>query len=110
MKSKPSTHEILTDEQVKEIVIDIDTKLYVLNEVVYDKLMEIHEQHTKLKKHFCPELFTDVEVTMGDLMGMMSEAYTKDLGEKLRNHSFPDSVGETQVMKRPELEGPCEKL
>lgn len=107
MESAPMPHQKLTDEEVKQIINDIDTKLYVLNEAVYDQLAIIHELHQKLRQHFCPELYTEVKMSMGDLTSLFANAYTKELSEKLR-------AGEPCRMQRPELpptnpEEACEK-
>lgn len=77
-------NEKLTDDQIKEIINDIDAKLYVINETIYDQLVIIHELHQKLRRHFCPELYTEEKMSMGDLTSLFCHAYTKELSNKLR--------------------------
>lgn len=82
MQSKPCEHLKLTDEQIKGLICEMTTDLHSFKEemqsafeLLEEQIEFMEEKIYRLKRHFCPEKFHEVQVSMGDLTEMMARAY-----------------------------------
>lgn len=89
MESFPCPHQKLTDEQIKDFVCQLTTELHELKSSLNETIGELEEKVYLLKRHFCPEKFTTVQMNMGELSDMFAKAYNTN-------------TGEVQTMKRPD--------
>lgn len=95
MITEPMPHEKLEDSQISIIVCELQAMVHHLNKVYRkfefkeDKelqdsfsktISDMDERVTKLKKHFCPEKFKVMKVTVNELADLM--AYPKEKDER----------------------------
>ncbi len=66
-------------DEIKQLINTVHQEIYVLNEVVYEGLAKLNQMMIELKKHFCPEQFTELEVSMKDLVDQLQESWNQKL-------------------------------
>jgi len=78
MKSYPAPHEKLTEEQIKDIIIGLESihRNMSMQMKIYMEMFE--ENISKLTHHYFPERFSIAEVSMGEL----TEMFSKDQGRE----------------------------
>ena len=75
MKVYPSPHEKLTEEEIKNIIIDLE-HIHNNMSMQMKTYMELFEENiSKLNHHFFPERFSIAKVTVGELSEIMEKAY-----------------------------------
>jgi len=76
MKTEPMPHESLTWEEIKEKICHLQLICFELKKTTRephteDVLNRVCEEITTLKKHFCPEKFSVMKITLAELSDMM---------------------------------------
>lgn len=85
METKQAPHEKLTDEEIKELVSDLTVEVYEIKQHFLEQLEVIESYVYKLKKHFCPEKFQIMSVSIKEMSDMMEYSYDKiDLASPAR--------------------------
>lgn len=100
----------MTEQELKDLVNRIDQKLYILNEVTFEKLCELKEEFQILKKHFVPEQYTEIKVTMGEMMEMMEKNYGNLLEVGSKDFKGHNSSIDAKIFKNPLIENEMLKL
>lgn len=95
MKKEPMPHEKLEETEIKMIICELQaiahhisrsysnrftTSDEELEKDLLTSLGDLSEKITKLKKHFCPEKFSVMKVTVNELAELM--AYPKEKNER----------------------------
>ena len=75
MKSYQSPHEELTEEQIKEIVSHLTVEIRELKEFFDEQLEYLTSCAYKLKRHFCPDKFTTMELKVSDIDDLMLQTF-----------------------------------
>lgn len=99
MKSRQSEHQKLTDEEVKELVCDLTVELMEMKQHFLEQLEAAESYIYQLKRHFCPEKFTTVEVSGADLNDLIMNTYGNiNVGEpmKFQKPEVDDGLAETE--------------
>lgn len=88
MKSRQAEHKKLTEEQIKEHICDLTVELHHFKEdlresvsMLQDQIETMEQRIELLKRHFCPEKFMVMEVSMATLSDMMANAYFDNAGQ-----------------------------
>ena len=75
MKTEPMPHEKLTEEDVKVHICLLQTVIYKCREILEESVFrEMDYRITALKRHFCPEKFSLMKVSVKELSEMIAEA------------------------------------
>lgn len=75
MKSRQAPHQQLTDEEIKEIISDLVVEVHEIKEHFMEQIETIECYLYKLKRHFCPEKFQEMSVSMQDLNELLDQTY-----------------------------------
>jgi len=91
METKQCEHLKLKEEEIKNLVSEISVELYNFKEdlrssfeLLEETLQYTEEKIYRLKRHFCPEKFHEVQVSMNELTEMMAKNYFSNTGEVQR--------------------------
>lgn len=67
MESNPAPHFQLTEEEIKEKICNLCSTIDELKDYVNEVISLLDCELYDLKRHFCPEKFTEVQMTLEDL-------------------------------------------
>lgn len=94
MKSSPAPHEKLTEEQIKDIIIRLESIHHNMSMQMKIYMEMFEENISKLTHHYFPERFSIAEVSMGELTEIFSKSYGND---------FDKFMSPPRRMTRPEV-------
>lgn len=83
MNSQPNKKD-----EIKQLINTVHQEIYVLNELVYESLAKLNQTMIKIKRHFCPEQFTELKVSMKDLIDELQESWNQKLQKFDKTESF----------------------
>lgn len=106
MKSTQAPHETLTEDEIKECIsaltiethnlnIDLKDRIYELTKSFNERYMSIEIKIDHLKRHFCPEKFHVMEVSMGELSDLLEKEYGDAFAGETRRFTRPGVNNET---------------
>lgn len=85
METRPLPHKRLTEEEIKEKISSLCYELHLFKDRCLDNFSKMEYELYLLKRHFCPEKFHEMTVSMQDMSELMEKGYGQmNLGEPMR--------------------------
>lgn len=100
MKTKQCEHLMLTEEQIKDHICDLTVELHQfkneldeIKDMLEDQIENMEKRLYLLKRHFCPEKFQEMQISMSTLSEMMEKAYFHNTGATQRHFKNEENNG-----------------
>lgn len=95
MKTYSKNHEKLTEEEISNIIITLESIYQSMDMQIKIYMEMIEENISKLTQHYFPERFSSSILTMGNLNEMMEKSYGGlSFGSESRRMTRPNSKDE----------------